>query len=151
MHITIKKFEALTLEELYAILRLRSEVFVVEQDCVYQDLDGKDQKALHVIGKKEGVVIAYTRLFKSGDYFEQASIGRVVVKKSERKYGYGHEIMMASIKAVREHLNETTIKISAQTYLKKFYNSLGFKAIGEEYLEDGIPHIGMLKNQLTGS
>ena len=146
MHITIKKFEALTLEELYAILRLRSEVFVVEQDCVYQDLDGKDQKALHVIGKKEGVVIAYTRLFKSGDYFEQASIGRVVVKKSERKYGYGHEIMMASIKAVREHLNESTIKISAQTYLKKFYNSLGFKAIGEEYLEDGIPHIGMLKN-----
>lgn len=151
MHITIKKFEALTLEELYAILRLRSEVFVVEQDCVYQDLDGKDQKALHVIGKKEGVVIAYTRLFKSGDYFEQASIGRVVVKKSERKYGYGHEIMIASIKAVREHLNETTIKISAQTYLKKFYNSLGFKAIGEEYLEDGIPHIGMLKNQLPGS
>ncbi len=145
MHITVKKFEALTLEELYGILRLRSEVFVVEQDCVYQDLDGKDQKALHVIGKKEGVVIAYTRLFKSGDYFEQASIGRVVVKKSERKYGYGHEIMIASIKAVREHLNETTIKISAQTYLKKFYNSLGFKAIGEEYLEDGIPHIGMLK------
>ena len=145
MNISIKKFESLTLEELYAILRLRSEVFVVEQDCVYQDLDGKDQKALHVIGKKEGVVIAYTRIFKSGDYFKQASIGRVVVKKSERNSSYGHEIMIASIKAVREQLNETTIKISAQTYLKKFYNSLGFKAIGEEYLEDGIPHIGMLK------
>jgi ElaA protein len=146
MHITIKKFESLTLEELYGILQLRSEVFVVEQDCVYQDLDGKDQKALHVIGKKEEVVIAYTRIFKSGDYFKQASIGRVVVKKSERNSSYGHEIMNASIKTVQEQLNETTIKISAQTYLKKFYNSLGFKAIGKEYLEDGIPHIGMLKN-----
>jgi ElaA protein len=146
MDITIKKFEALTIEELYGLLRLRTEVFVVEQDCVYQDLDDKDQKALHVLGKKNGEVIAYTRIFKSGDYFKQASIGRVVVRKSERNSNYGHEIMNASIKTVQEQLNETTIKISAQTYLKKFYNSLGFKAIGEEYLEDGIPHIGMLKN-----
>lgn len=146
MTITIKRFEELTLEELYGILQLRSEVFVVEQDCVYQDIDGKDQKALHALGIKNKEVVAYTRIFQPGAYFEQASIGRVVVKESERTYGYGYEIMMASIKAIHDHLNETTIKLSAQTYLKKFYNSLGFKEVGEEYLEDGIPHIGMLKN-----
>lgn len=146
MTITIKRFEELTLEELYGILQLRSEVFVVEQDCVYQDIDGKDQKALHALGIKNKEVVAYTRIFQPGAYFEQASIGRVVVKESERTYGYGSEIMMASIKAIHDHLNETTIKLSAQTYLKKFYNSLGFKEVGEEYLEDGIPHIGMLKN-----
>ncbi|MBD0779736.1 GNAT family N-acetyltransferase [Maribacter sp. ANRC-HE7] len=146
MNISIKNFEALSLEELYGILQLRSEVFVVEQDCVYQDLDGKDQKALHIIGTKDNTIVAYTRVFKPGDYFTEASIGRVVVKESERKYGYGNEIMMASIKAIQEHFNETTIKISAQTYLNKFYSSLGFKEIGDGYLEDGIPHIGMLKD-----
>ena len=146
MNISIKNFEALSLEELYGILQLRSEVFVVEQDCVYQDLDGKDKKALHIIGTKDNTIVAYTRVFKPGDYFIEASIGRVVVKASERQYGYGYNIMMASIKAIQEHFNETTIKISAQTYLNKFYSSLGFKEIGDGYLEDGIPHIGMLKD-----
>jgi ElaA protein len=145
MNITIKKFEELSLDELYGILQLRAEVFVVEQDCAYQDLDGKDQKALHVIGTKNNEVVAYTRIFKAGDYFKEASIGRVVVKDSERKYRYGYEIMNASIKVVHEHLNETKIHLSAQSYLKKFYNSLGFIQVGEGYLEDGIPHIGMLK------
>ena len=146
MNISIKNFEALTLEELYGILQLRSGVFVVEQDCVYQDLDGKDKKALHIIGTKDNTIVAYTRVFKPGDYFIEASIGRVVVKASERQYGYGYNIMMASIKAIQEHFNETTIKISAQTYLNKFYSSLGFKELGDGYLEDGIPHIGMLKD-----
>jgi len=145
MVINIKRFNELSSEELYGILQLRSEVFVVEQDCVYQDLDDKDQKALHVLGVKKNKVVAYTRILKPGDYFEEASIGRVVVKKTERKYGFGHEIMIASIKAVREHLNKTIIHLSAQTYLRKFYNSLGFKEVGEEYLEDGIPHIEMFK------
>jgi len=145
MNITVKKFEELSIVELYGILQLRAEVFVVEQDCAYQDLDGKDQKALHVIGTKNDEVVAYTRIFKAGDYFKVASIGRVVVKDSERKYGYGHDIMNASIKVVHEHLNETEIHLSAQSYLKKFYNSLGFIQVGEGYLEDGIPHIGMLK------
>jgi len=90
-------------------------------------------------------IVAYTRIFKPGSYFDEASIGRVVVKKPERKYGYGYDIMNASIKAVQDCFNETTIHLSAQTYLKKFYNSLGFKEMGEEYLEDGIPHIGMFK------
>lgn len=145
MNIEVKKFDELNTTTLYDILQLRSEIFVVEQDCVYQDLDGKDQKALHVIGKKHSKVVAYTRIFRSGDYFKNSSIGRVVVAKDQRQYGYGKVIMNASIRAVKEHLNEDTIMISAQTYLKKFYNGLGFKEYGEEYLEDGIPHVAMMR------
>ena len=146
LQVYIKSFSELTTNELYAILQLRSEVFVVEQNCVYQDIDNKDQKALHVIGIKNDKVVAYTRIFKSGYYFPKASIGRVVVKKNERKYGYGHVIIKHSIKAIKNNFNETSIKISAQTYLKNFYESHGFQKVGEEYLEDGIPHIGMIKN-----
>ena len=143
--ITTKTFQELTTKELYDLLQLRSEVFVVEQDCVYQDLDGKDEKALHVIGKIDNKIIAYTRIFKPGDYFKNASIGRVVVSEKERKHKYGYDIMNASIKAIKDHFNETNIKLSAQTYLKKFYNNLGFKEVGEEYLEDGIPHVAMIR------
>jgi len=145
LQIKIKKFVELTTEELYGLLQLRSEVFVVEQDCVYQDIDYKDQKALHIIGFKNDKIVAYTRVFKPGDYFKYASIGRVVVAENERNFKYGYDIMEASIKAISTHYNESTIKISAQTYLTKFYNNLGFKQIGEEYLEDGIPHIAMIK------
>ena len=143
--IITKKFSELTSNELYAILQLRSEVFVVEQDCVYQDIDYKDQKAIHILGFKNEKLIAYTRIFKPGDYFTQASIGRVVVAQNQRKFGYGFIIMEQSIKAVKEYFNETTIKISAQKYLKKFYESLQFEQVGEEYLEDNIPHIPMVK------
>lgn len=143
--IKVKTFQELSTLELYAILQLRSEVFVVEQDCVYQDVDDKDQKALHVIGFKNNKVVAYTRIFKPGDYFKESSIGRVVVAYSERKYGYGIEIMNASMYAIQEQYKEISIRISAQTYLLKFYSSLGFKKVGEEYLEDGIPHVNMIK------
>ena len=146
MEINVKTFEQLTKTELYEILQLRTEIFVVEQDCVYQDIDGKDDKGLHIIGTKEGEIVAYTRCFKPGDYFKEASIGRVVVKKSQRKYKYGNDIMNASVKAIKTHYNTSLIKISAQCYLDKFYTNLGFKAIGEGYLEDGIPHIAMLKS-----
>ena len=145
LKITTKTFKELTTDELYALLQLRSEVFVVEQDCVYQDIDYKDQKALHVLGFKNDKLVAYTRLFKPGDYFNYASIGRVIVAQNEREHKYGYDIMNASINAIKEYYNETTIKISAQTYLKKFYNNLGFEEVGEGYLEDGIPHIGMIK------
>mgnify|MGYP003643904670 FL=1 len=145
LDIKIKKFNELTIQELYSLLKLRSEIFVVEQDCVYQDLDGKDAKALHVIGIENNEVVAYTRVFKSGDYFDIASIGRVAVHKDRRKYGYGKDIMQASINVVNDKLKEQKIKISAQKYLSRFYTELGFKAIGEGYLEDGIPHIEMLK------
>ncbi len=146
MNITVKTFKDLNTIELYSILQLRAEVFVVEQNCVYQDLDGKDQNALHVIGTKSHKIIAYTRIFKAGLYYDVASIGRVVVAQEERRYGYGKVIMEASIQAVKEHLKEETIKISAQEYLKNFYNDLGFKEVGDGYLEDGIPHIAMIKN-----
>lgn len=145
--IKIKYFKELTKQELYSILQLRSEVFVVEQDCVYQDIDGKDQNALHVLGFKNDALVAYTRIFKAGDYFKQSSLGRVVVSKNERQYKYGYDIMKASIKAIKEVFNETTIIISAQVYLKKFYNSIGFYELGKEYLEDGIPHIEMIKEK----
>ena len=143
---TIKKFEALTTNELYAILRLRSEVFVVEQDCVYQDLDDKDKKALHVIGWFDSTIVAYTRVFDINLYFDEASIGRVVVDQKYRSKGFGKNIMEASINAIKSHYNQTKIKISAQTYLVKFYNELGFKKHGKPYLEDGIPHTVMIKN-----
>ena len=143
MEFNVKSFSELTITELYQILHLRSEVFVVEQDCVYQDVDNKDQKAVHVFGIKDNTIVAYTRIFKAGDYFEKASIGRVVVKESERKFKFGHSLMKASIDVVEEKFKENEIIISAQLYLKKFYESHGFSQVGEGYLEDGIPHIRM--------
>ena len=145
LEIKVKTFSELSNKELYDLLQLRSEVFVVEQECVYQDIDGKDQQALHVIGIKNNKVVAYTRIFKPGDYFNETSIGRVVVKEEERTNNYGRDIMKESIKAVKERFNETRIKVSAQSYLLKFYNNLGFKEVGEEYLEDGIPHRSMIR------
>lgn len=146
LDISVKSFNELNTTELYELLQLRSEIFVVEQDCVYQDLDGKDQKALHIIGIKNEFIVAYARIFKAGDYLAQACIGRVAVKNSERKHGHGVEIMKAAIKAIEEQFEESSIALSAQTYLKSFYNSLGFLEIGGEYLEDGISHVLMVKN-----
>ncbi|AUC78685.1 GNAT family N-acetyltransferase [Nonlabens sp. MB-3u-79] len=143
MKTTVKSFSELPTQELYAVLQLRSEVFVVEQDCVYQDLDGKDQKALHILGYEQDQLVAYTRIFKPGDYFEQSSIGRVVVSPQHRGKSYGQEIMKASL-AFAKAENYTSIKISAQCYLDKFYTDLGFVFTGEKYLEDGIPHQAML-------
>jgi ElaA protein len=146
MDIRIKKFKNLELNELYELLRLRSEVFVVEQNCVYQDLDGKDQKAFHLLAYQNENLVGYTRIFTPGCYFKEASIGRVLVAEKSRNLGLGYQIMKASIEFINKELSETSIHISAQTYLKNFYNNLGFKEIGEEYLEDGIPHINMLKH-----
>ncbi len=145
LNVKTKSFKELTTQELYKLLQLRSEVFVVEQDCVYQDIDGKDQKALHVLGFENETLVAYTRIFKSGEYFENASIGRVVVAETKRDKQYGKLIMEASIKAIKDNFSTNKITISAQVYLKNFYSDLGFKADGEEYLEDNIPHIKMIK------
>ena len=144
LDIRIKKFNELNTYELYDLLQLRSEVFVVEQDCVYQDIDGKDKRALHVLGYYKDVLVAYTRCFNPGDYFTEAGIGRVVVKDIHRKNSYGNEIMKASINAIKNIQEKVTIKISAQTYLNRFYSNLGFVEVGEGYLEDGIPHIAMV-------
>lgn len=147
MKIKIKTFNELILDELYQVLQLRSEIFVVEQNCVYQDIDGKDQIALHVLGFKNDTLIAYTRCFDQGIYFEEASIGRVLVKETERKFNYGHDILKASMDIIQSRFKTAKIKISAQQYLTKFYESHGFQQIGEGYLEDGIPHIAMIKSQ----
>ncbi len=145
MEISVKTFNELDIYELHELLQLRSEVFVVEQDCVYQDIDGKDLKALHIIGKINEKIVAYTRCFAPGIYFKEAAIGRVVVDMEHRKYKLGHKIMTASLEAIKQHYNTENIKLSAQTHLKKFYESHGFSQVGEGYLEDGIPHIAMIK------
>jgi len=145
MRIEVKTFQELTTEELYDLLQLRSEVFVVEQDCVYQDIDGKDRKAIHVLGFYNGQLAAYTRCFKPGIYFDEAAIGRIVVDKRFRDKGLGHQIVKASIEVIHDRYKTALIKLSAQTYLVDFYNSHGFEITGEEYLEDGIPHIAMIK------
>jgi ElaA protein len=142
----IKHFEALTTIELYEILRLRSEVFVVEQNCVYQDIDSKDEKSLHLLGFFNGVIVAYSRLFKSGDYFENAAIGRVVVAQKYRNQKWGHALISASIAGIQDFFGETQITISAQLYLKTFYEQNGFTQTSEPYLEDGIPHIEMRRH-----
>jgi ElaA protein len=120
MKVSFYQFNELKNQDLYSILRLRSEVFVIEQNCIYQDIDNKDQIALHVIGEVENKIVAYTRIFKSGDYFKNASIGRVIVKKSYRNKNYGKKIMDLSIKRIIK-LKENTIELSAQKYLIKFY------------------------------
>jgi ElaA protein len=145
MNIKIKTFQELNLDELYKILQLRSEVFVVEQDCVYQDIDGKDSKAIHVMGCEGDELVAYTRCFEPGYYFDEAAIGRVIVKYKYRKYGFGHDIMKASINQIKNQYGSNNIKLSAQQYLIRFYETHGFIQSGEGYLEDGIPHIAMIK------
>ena len=139
----IKPFKALSPEEVYQILQLRSEVFVVEQNCVYQDIDGKDAKALHVLGWFEGQLVAYARLFGRGDYFENASIGRVLVKQAYRDKKFGHDLIRVAIRGIEEAFHTTQITISAQLYLQRFYESHGFVATSAVYLEDDIPHIEM--------
>lgn len=142
----ISAFKQLSIVELYQILQLRTEVFVVEQNCVYQDIDGKDQKAMHIIGMFDDKIVAYARIFKPGDYFENASIGRVVVDANYRERKWGHDLIRASIAGIVRHFGESPITISAQLYLQKFYESHGFIVVGETYLEDGIPHIEMLRS-----
>ena len=141
MNTVIKNFSELSTEEIYNILKLRSEVFVVEQNCVYQDIDEKDQKAVHLFLEKNNEIMAYTRIFKKGDYYEEnPSIGRVVVSKKERGKKLGKEIMIKSINFIKKELKERKIELSAQKYLDKFYKDLDFYSEGEDYLEDGIPH-----------
>ena len=143
MNFEFKHFNDLTVDELYDILKLRAEIFVVEQNCVYNDLDKLDKEAMHMYYKKGDKIIAYSRLLKPGTRFPDYSIGRVVVKKEERGTGLGIKMMEEAKKFIVQNWKADTIKISAQKYLQKFYENLDFKVITEEYLEDGIPHFGM--------
>lgn len=145
IHWKIKAFENLTANELYDILRLRSEIFVVEQNCVYLDPDGKDKLGLHLFGEFNGKIVAYSRLFKAGISFDNSSIGRVIIDINFRDRKWGHDLMRESIDGIESHFGESKITIGAQLYLKKFYESHGFVQISEMYLEDDIPHIEMKK------
>ena len=142
--IITKTFSELDTEDLYQILRLRSEVFVVEQDCVYQDIDNKDQNAIHLYYKENHQIVAYTRIFKAGHYYENPCIGRVVVSKKNRGNDLGKKIMIDSREYIKQNIKAEKIELSAQKYLDKFYKDLGFYKIGEDYLEDGIPHQRMI-------
>ena len=142
----LKKFEELTPHELYAILRLRNEVFVVEQNCVFQDADDKDQGCWHFMGFEGNNLAAYTRLVPPGFIYDEISIGRVVSSPDYRRSGIGKELMQGSIKKCYELFGKLPIKIGAQFYLKKFYSSFGFEQVSEIYLEDGIEHIYMILN-----
>lgn len=147
MQLFIKSFEALTKLELYHIIRLRNEVFVVEQNCPYQDADGKDITAQHLFYKdnRSHDVLAYCRLLPPGSSYPESSIGRVANSPSVRGTGLGRKMMLEAIRFIHEQWQHNAIRISAQLYLKAFYESLGFKAIGEVYPEDNIPHIEMLR------
>ncbi len=139
----IKSFEDLSTNQLYDILKLRSEIFVVEQNCVYLDIDGKDKLALHLFGTFDGKIVAYSRLFKAEISFDNASIGRVVVDANYRDLKWGHDLMREAISGIKSYFGESQITIGAQLYLKKFYESHGFIQTSEMYLEDDIPHIEM--------
>ena len=142
----LKKFDELTSHELYSILQLRNEVFVVEQNCVYQDADNKDQASYHFTGWKNDKLIAYTRLLPKGvAYKDYVSIGRVVTASSERRNSIGKELIKKSIEQLNNLFESVPIKIGAQLYLKKFYSEFGFRQNSDVYSEDGIEHIEMIK------
>lgn len=141
----LKKFDELTNTELYAILQLRNEVFVVEQNCVYADLDSKDQSAWHLMGIDKDALVAYARILAPGVSYADPSIGRVVTAPSVRKSGQGKELMKRSIESCEKLFGKTSISLSAQVYLINFYASLGFVISGQAYKEDGIDHIKMTR------
>jgi ElaA protein len=141
----LKQFNDLSPRELYNILQLRNEVFIVEQNCPYQDMDNKDLHAFHLMGIKENKLLAYSRLLAPGISYSESSIGRVVSSPGYRKTGIGKKLMRESIEQIRNLFQTDIIRIGAQLYLQKFYESFGFVRDGEIYLEDNIPHILMLR------
>ena len=141
----LKFFDDLSPQELYSILQLRNEVFVVEQNCVFQDADDKDQKCYHLMGKRNDALVSYTRLVPPGWIYKEASIGRVVSSPKVRRENLGRELMKTSIESVYDLFGKVDIKIGAQKYLQRFYESFDFKQISDVYLEDGIEHIYMIR------
>ena len=142
MELVVKRFDELSVEEIYEILRARAEVFIVEQNCAYQDIDNKDKRSYHVFFKDETGILAYLRVLKKGVSFEEVSIGRVLTIK--RGCGLGKILMLEGIKIAKEKFQADRIKIGAQRYAKEFYEKVGFKQVSGEFLEDGIPHIHMV-------
>jgi ElaA protein len=144
-----KQFADLAPYELYAVLQLRNEVFVVEQNCIFQDADDKDQESWHLLGFENKKLAAYTRIVPPGVIYIEPSIGRVVTSPSVRRKGWGKVLMEESIRRLHALYPGSKIKIGAQLYLKIFYESFGFRQVSETYMEDGIPHICMLMDELS--
>lgn len=147
MEWSFKEYEELKLSELYDLLKLRASVFVVEQSCAYLDLDGKDPLATHLMGYQKNKLIAYSRIFAPGAFEKKyARIGRIVTQKKSRRKGIGYNLVQKSVGFCKERFGDKIIKISAQVYLKNFYNQCGFVEKGKTYMEDGIPHCAMYFN-----
>jgi len=144
MQYPIKKFEELTNAALYKMLQLRQEIFIIEQTCIYPDIDGKDENAYHLLVFDEDSVIGCLRILGKGVSFEEVAIGRVIVSKSSRGQGIAKEMMLQALDFIKEELKEKRVKISAQAVAIPFYEGVGFKIVSEEYLEDDIPHVDML-------
>jgi ElaA protein len=138
-----KSFQELSVEELYDILKLRNQIFIIEQECIYQDCDGKDKESIHLFIKDEEKLVAYLRIPFKGVTYRDISIGRVVVDPRYRNRGLARKLLIKAIDYIKDTLIEDKIVISAHLYLKSFYESLGFKVMSETYLEDNIPHIEM--------
>lgn len=144
MNFQLKSFDELSGKEVYEVLKSRNEVFVLEQQCIYQDCDNKDKNAYHLLVEEDGEIIAYLRILKKGIAYNEVSIGRVLVKKEYRRKGLARQIMLKAIDFIDKELNEKSIRISAQQYLIDFYGSLGFKVVSDMYIEDSLPHQEML-------
>ncbi len=140
----LMSFDDLRVGELYEVLRLRSEVFVVEQQCIYQDIDGADRRAMHLLGVLNHELVAYARCLEAGVKFPEASIGRVLVRKSARGTALSHALLEQSISAISQVWGPQAIRVGAQAHLQALYASHGFKDVGKPYVEDGIPHLEML-------
>lgn len=142
-----KKFYELSLDELYRILQLREAVFILEQECTYTDLDNYDQKCLHLLGVIEGNIVAYARIFEPKLIHNEASFGRVLIEKKYRSFGIGHQLVSKLIEEINLKYKTDEIKIEAQAHLQNFYRQHGFISIGNEFLDAGIPHIHMIKQE----
>jgi len=141
----VKTFDELSVEELYQVIRARIEVFVIEQNCPYQDADNSDQKAVHLWAEQDGEVIAYCRLFDKGVKYSETSIGRVITTSKGRGKGIGRQLISYAIQVIENRFGTSEIRISAQDYLLDFYGSFGFKDTGKKYEEDNLPHTEMLR------
>lgn len=141
----VKTFGELSADELYKILQARTEVFIIEQNCIYQDADGGDYKAVHLWAEENGDILAYCRIFEKGIKYPKASIGRVLTGQSGRGKGLGKQLISFALQILENRFGESAVRISAQDYLLKFYSDFGFEDTGKKYLEDGIPHTEMLR------
>lgn len=142
MELFIKQFRELDINDLYDILKLRVDTFILEQECFYEEIDSKDKDAIHIFLKDDNEVVAYLRLFDKGIVFDETTIGRVIAKR--RREGLGTIILKEAIRVAKDKFKADKIKIEAQVYAKKFYENVGFKQVSDIFLEDGIEHIEMI-------